>query len=66
MRAGGPADVFIDSRQQPWTASLRRLGASHRPLQRFRGTRAKLHLTLPSGPSGVYLLSVRTASLAVL
>ena len=62
VRAVGQADVFIDSRQQPWTASLRRLGASRRPIARYRGTRAKLHLTLPAGPSGVYLLSVRTAT----
>lgn len=58
---GEPAQVGIDARGRPWTASLRRVGSGPEPIRRFRGTRPVLRFTAPDGASGVYLLTVRTA-----
>jgi hypothetical protein len=61
VTAGEEAQVGIDARGRPWTASLRRVGSGPEPIRRFRGRRPVLRFTVPDGASGVYLLSVRTA-----
>ena len=58
--AGEPADVFVDSRGEPWRYTLRRVGEAQVIRRSARsGTRPRLRLRAPRA-TGVYLLEVRT------
>jgi hypothetical protein len=51
VTAGEQAQVGIDARGRPWTASLRRVGAAPEPIRRFRGRRAVLRFAARTGPA---------------
>ncbi|MGZ8634080.1 MAG: FlgD immunoglobulin-like domain containing protein [Solirubrobacteraceae bacterium] len=60
-RAGEPVEFFVDARRRPWTWSVRRAGSSAATPSR-RKTSARVRLHAPGRQSGVYLLTVRTAT----
>ena len=60
-RAGDPVEFFVDARRKPWTWSVRRVGSSAATPSR-RKTSARVRLHAPGRESGVYLLSVHTAT----
>lgn len=66
VRAGDPFSVRVDSRARAYSWSLRRLGVT-RPAARGRrpaGRTPPLVLRAPRGPSGVYLLELRSRGAA--
>jgi hypothetical protein len=60
-QAGDPVEFFVDARRKPWTWSVRRVGSSAATPSR-RKTSARVRLHAPGRQSGVYLLTVRTAT----
>ena len=60
-RAGDPVEFFVDARRKPWTWSVRRVGSTAATPSR-RKTSARVRLHAPGRESGVYLLTVRTAT----
>jgi N,N-dimethylformamidase beta subunit-like protein/flagellar hook capping protein FlgD len=60
-RAGDEVEFFVDARRKPWTWSVRRVGSSTATPSR-RKTSARVRLHAPGRESGVYLLTVRTAT----
>jgi hypothetical protein len=58
--AGRRVEVGIDARQEPWTATLRRIGGT--TIRRYRGTRPVVGFTTPTGESAAYLLTVRSGT----
>jgi flagellar hook assembly protein FlgD len=60
-RAGEEVQFFVDARRKPWTWSVRRVGSSAATPSR-RKTSARVRLHAPGRESGVYLLTVRTAT----
>ena len=60
-QAGDPVEFFVDARRKPWTWSVRRVGSSAATPSR-RKTSARVRLHAPGRESGVYLLSVHTAT----
>jgi flagellar hook assembly protein FlgD len=61
--AGDPVEFFVDARRKPWTWSVRRVGSSAATPSR-RKTSARVRLHAPGRESGVYLLTVHTATRA--
>jgi flagellar hook assembly protein FlgD len=59
--AGDPVEFFVDARRKPWSWSVRRVGSSAATPSR-RKTSARVRLHAPGRESGVYLLTVRTAT----
>lgn len=60
-QAGDPVEFFVDARRKPWTWSARRVGSTAGTASR-RKTSARVRLHAPGRQSGVYLLTVRTAT----
>ena len=60
-RAGEEVEFFVDARRKPWTWSVKRVGSSAATPSR-RKTSARVRLHAPGRESGVYLLTVRTAT----
>jgi hypothetical protein len=60
-QAGDPVEFFVDARRKPWTWSVRRVGSTAASASR-RKTSARVRLHAPGRQSGVYLLTVRTAT----
>jgi flagellar hook assembly protein FlgD len=60
-RAGDPVEFFVDARRRPWTWSMRRVGSTAATPSR-RKTSARVRLHAPGRESGVYLMTVRTAT----
>ncbi len=60
-QAGDPVEFFVDARRKPWTWSVRRVGSTAGTPSR-RKTSARVRLHAPGRESGVYLLTVRTAT----
>jgi hypothetical protein len=61
VQAGEPAEFLIDSRQQPYSWTVRRVG-SNQIAKRGHKTKPKLRIYAPGDQSGVYLLQVHTAT----
>jgi hypothetical protein len=61
VAAGAAATFLIDSRQEPYSWSVRRVGSSA-IVKRGRKTKPKLRIYAPGGKSGVFLLQVHTAT----
>jgi hypothetical protein len=60
-RAGEDVVFNVDARRKPWTWSVRRVGSTAASPSR-RKTSARVRLHAPGRESGVYLLTVRTAT----
>jgi hypothetical protein len=60
VTAGQRVSVGVDSRRRPYTWSLRRVGRA-RPVAKGRQTGPRLNFKAPAGPSGLYLLELRSA-----
>jgi len=60
VRAGTPAEFFVDARGAHYRWSLRRVGGPI--VKRGRRTRVRLRITMPRGVSGAYVLRVTTAA----
>jgi hypothetical protein len=63
VAAGRAATFLVDSRQEPYTWTVRRVGGNA-IVKRGRKTKPKLRVFAPRGQSGVYLLQVHTATRA--
>ena len=59
VTAGGRAEFFVDSRSAPYRWRVRRVG-DKAVLKRGSATDPNLVLRAPAGPSGVYLLELRS------